>query len=259
MGRSFYQIPLGRDVIFLEGLEEQVRLARGDDGVLRAVHEQHRRAISENVRDGIGLFGAFRAGQDTAVLSAEHGRAIYPQGFRCASRLVSFFHGFTVVVADAGKVGKAIEVYRCFYVAPDLEIIALVKGRRAAGRRGHGREIATGTAADDADSFRVDAELVCMGFQITDRGFYIFQGFWEAGRRGYPVLDGSDDIAGFCQVHPELDAVVLIGIDEAAAGDIYNSRKLFIRFRLQDVHFHGYVGVASHRDLFVYDVGNLID
>ena len=25
--------------MFLEGLEEQVRLARGDDGVLRAVHE----------------------------------------------------------------------------------------------------------------------------------------------------------------------------------------------------------------------------
>ena len=29
--------------MFLEGLEEQVRLARGDDGVFRVVHEQHRR------------------------------------------------------------------------------------------------------------------------------------------------------------------------------------------------------------------------
>lgn len=160
--------------MFLEGLEEQVRLARGDDRVVRAVHEQHRRTGLGNVRDGVGLFGAFRIGQDTAVAAAEYGRSIDPQGFGGARRLVGFFHGFTVVVADAGQVGEAIEVYRCFDVAPDLEIVAFVKGRRAAGRRRHGGEIASGTAADDADSFRVDAELVCMGFQIADGRFHIF-------------------------------------------------------------------------------------
>ena len=231
--------------MFLEGLEEQVRLARGDDGVLRAVHEQHRRTGFGNVSDGVGLFGAFRIGQDAAVLAAEYGRAVHPKGFRGARRLVGFFHGFTVVVADAGEVREAIEVYGCFYVAPDLEIIAFVKSRRAAGRRGHGREVAAGTATDDADSFRVDAELVCMGLQIADRGLHIFQGFREAGRRCHAVLDGSDDVAGFCQVHAELYAVVLIGIDEAAARDVNDGRPFRVRFRLQDVHFHGYVRVPA--------------
>ena len=98
-----------------------------------------------------------------------------------------------------------------------------------------------------------------MGLQIADRGLHIFQGFREAGRRCHAVLDGSDDVAGFCQVHAELYAVVLIGIDEAAARDVNDGRLFRVRFRLQDVHFHGYVRVAPHRDLFVYDVGNLID
>ena len=64
-----------------------------------------------------------------------------------------------------------------------------------------------------------------MGFQIADRGLHIFQGFREAGRRCDTVLDGSDDIARFGQVHSELDAIVLIGVDEAAACDINDGRQ----------------------------------
>lgn len=43
VGCSFYQVAFRGNVMFLEGLEEQVRLARRDDGVFRVVHEQHRR------------------------------------------------------------------------------------------------------------------------------------------------------------------------------------------------------------------------
>ena len=138
----------------------------------------------------------------------------FTQGFCSARRLVGLFHGITVIIADAGQVRKAVQVYGGFYVAADLEIIALVKGRRAARRRRHRREIAAGTAADDANPFRIDTELIGMGLQIADRGFHIFQGFRETGRRGYSVLDRSDDIARFSQVHAELDAVVLVGVDE---------------------------------------------
>ena len=199
-------------MMFLEGLEEQVRLARGNDGVIRAVHEQQGRTGLGNVRDGVGLLGAFRIGQDAAVVAAEYGRAVHPKGFGGAGRSVGFFHGIIIVIADAGQVRESVEVDGGFDVAADLEIIAFVEGFRAAGRRRHRREIAAGTAADDADSFRVDAELVCMGFQIADRGLHIFQGFREAGRRCDTVLDGSDDIARFGQVHSELDAIVLLAL-----------------------------------------------
>ena len=124
-------------------------------------------------------------------MATEYGRSVYPEGFCSARRLVGLFHGITVIIADAGQVRKAVQVYGGFYVAADLEIIALVKGRRAARRRRHRREIAAGTAADDANPFRIDTELIGMGLQIADRGFHIFQGFRETGRRGYSVVKNN--------------------------------------------------------------------
>lgn len=55
-----------------------------------------------------------------------------------------------------------------------LKIVSTVKSHRATGHSCHGGKIATGTAPDDADPFRGDAELACMGFQIADGRFHIF-------------------------------------------------------------------------------------
>ena len=63
----------------------------------------------------------------------------------------------------------------------------------------------------------------------------------------------------FGQMHAELDAVVLVGVDEAAAGHEKDGRFLRLRLRLQDVHLQRDIGIAAARHLPVNDVRDQAD
>ena len=60
-------------------------------------------------------------------------------------------------------------------------------------------------------------------------------------------------------MHAELDAVILVGIDEAAARDVDNRRKRCLGLGFQDIHLHGDVLIAAGRHLFIDDAGDLLD
>ena len=78
------QVSFRRDIFLPEGLEEQVGLGGGDDGVRCAVHEEHGSAGRADIGNGIGCIGLFGVGIDAAVSAAENGGAVDPEGFRGA-------------------------------------------------------------------------------------------------------------------------------------------------------------------------------
>lgn len=67
------EVALARDAFLLQGLIEQVGLARGDDGVGGAVHQEHRGARLADVVDGVGCL---LVGEDATVTAAEDRRAL---------------------------------------------------------------------------------------------------------------------------------------------------------------------------------------
>ena len=142
------KVALTRDAAFLQGLVEQVSLTRGDDGVGRAVHQEHRGARLADVVDGVGRLGCLLVGEDAAITAAEDRRAVNPEGFRRASRAVLCLDFFGEVGANLREVGEPVEVDSGLDIARDLEILALVERLRAARRTCHGRQVAACTAAD---------------------------------------------------------------------------------------------------------------
>ena len=54
MGCALDEVAFRRDTLFLQGLIEEVCLARRDDGVGRAVHEEHGSAAAADISDQVG-------------------------------------------------------------------------------------------------------------------------------------------------------------------------------------------------------------
>ena len=79
MGCAFDEVTVRGDAFLPECLEEKVCLARGDDEILRAMHEKHRSAVLSDVSHGISRLGSSRIGQDAAVTSAKDRRAVHPE------------------------------------------------------------------------------------------------------------------------------------------------------------------------------------
>ena len=223
------------------------------------MHEKHRSAVLSDVSHGISRLGSSRIGQDAAVTSAKDRRAVHPEGFGSACGLVGFLHGVGVIIADACEVGEAVEIDSCLDAAGLVEVFALVECRRAACHAGHGSEVAACASAYDSDAVRIDIELIGIGAQVADGCLHVFQRLREYSRRSDAVFDGCDDVAGFSQVHAELDAVILVGIDEAAARDVDDRRKRCLGLGFQDIHLHGDVLIAAGRHLFIDDAGDLLD
>ena len=97
-----------------------------------------------------------------------------------------------------------------------------------------------------------------MGPEIPDGSFYIFQRFREPGRGGHPIGDAGHHIALFRQVVPQLDPVVPVGVDEAAASHIDDGRHFFFLLGLEQIHGHGHIGIPPGRYLFIDHSGNLL-
>ena len=73
------EIPFTRDALLLQGLEQEIRLARRDDGIGCAVHEEHRGTRLADVVDGVRVIGCLLVGQDPAVTAAEDRRTVDPE------------------------------------------------------------------------------------------------------------------------------------------------------------------------------------
>ena len=166
---------------------------------------------------------------------------------------------FGEVGANLREVGEPVEVDSGLDITRDLEILALVERHRAARRTCHGRQIAACTAADNANARRVDAEAVGIRLEVADGRLDILERLREFRRRCDAVVDAADDIAVLRQVHAELDAIVLVGVDEAASRDKEDGGLLFLRLRLQDVHLHRHIRITAARHLLVDDVRDQSD
>lgn len=96
-------------------------------------------------------------------------------------------------------------------------------------------------------------------FEEADGRLDVLKRLWELRRRRDAVVDAADHIAVLREVHAELDAVVLVGIDEAATRDEEDGRLLRLRLRLQDVHLHRHIRIAAARHLLIDDVRDQSD
>ena len=219
-------IPFCWHAFFPQRLIEQISLPRRNHFISRAVHQQHRRAVLADIRDGVGRRCRLRIRKDSAVLAAKHRTAVDPQSLRGPSRLMQLLHLGAEIHADLRRIRNAVQIDRTAHAAGLLKVLAFVELRRAAGRAGKRGKIAARAASDDADPVFVDIPLIRMRPEIADGCLHILQRLRELGRRCHPIGDAGHHIALFRQIVPELHAVIAVGVDETAAGHKNDGRHL---------------------------------
>ena len=94
------EVALGRDALFLQSLEDEVRLARGNDGIGRAMHEERRSTRLADVGDRVGRFRQVRMGEHATIDTAEDRRAIDPESLGGTGRGMALLVLLAVVAAD---------------------------------------------------------------------------------------------------------------------------------------------------------------
>ena len=88
MGSAFYQVPFGRNVVFLEGLEKGGQFGWEKTTVSAVPCMRSMGAlVLENIGYGIGLGGAFRIGQDAAVFPTERRESRLPRALLWRRRI----------------------------------------------------------------------------------------------------------------------------------------------------------------------------